>query len=481
MWLMPSFGRPEALERLLEAPGGWPDEVFVLVNKDDPKWWAYVQAAGDLDGPWRIRIVPQGSRFADAVRYAFTCVTGDASFYGILDDDYFPVTPGWHEKMVAAAGPNAIAIANNKVSFPKPHCCRVMGGDLARAIGTIAPGAMRHNFSDDTWGRFAEDFGLLRPLEDVIVEHRHHGLTQGVPNDATYERGSHDFAEDQKRFQEWLDSDERKEQCARVASLLGIGVTTKDLRKVHLAICTPTQSMQVDVTYFVSYTHSMIDLAKSGVRYTTYPTFGGSHIGKAREHVLWRAMADPSITHFLFIDDDMGWDAHLPVRLIMAGHDFCAAVGVRKKENIDPDYKFCFNPLPPPARFHGTTKFLEVRHVGFAFVMLTRAAVEKMIAAYPELQYDTGDKPPEWALFFDLMWEREGKPLPERLSEDFAFCERWRAIGGEIWIDPQAELTHVGRKEFTGKPSETFRPFKEIGAVTQFDTSSPLPCEHNAS
>lgn len=463
MWIMPSYGRPEALERLLKAPGGWPDDVFVLVNGDDPQLHGYEQVFDRLcrsPHPWHIMVVPAGSRFADAVRYAYEQHPNEP-FYGICDDDYWPITPGWHDKMVAAAGSNAIAIANNKQNFPLLYTCRVMGGELARAIGTIAPGSMRHNYSDDTWARFAADFDLLRPLEDVIVEHRHHSFTPGVKNDATYERGSGDAHEDRRRYQDWLDSDERKEQCARVAALLGIGCTTRDLRKVHLAICTPMQTMQVDVAYFVSYTNSMLDLAKSGVRYTTYPTFGGSHIGKAREHVLWRAMANPEVTHLLFIDDDMGWDAHLPVRLIMANHDFCAAVGMRKKEDIDPDSRFCFNPLPGPARFHPVTKFLEVRHVGFAFVMLTRAAVERMTAAYPELQYDTGDRPAESALFFDLMWKKEHQALPERLSEDFSFCERWRAIGGEIWIDPQAALTHVGRKEFVGRPEETFRPFKE--------------------
>lgn len=453
MWLMPSFGRPEALERLLEAPGGWPDKVFVLVNEDDPKWWAYVQAAGDLDGPWRIRIVPQGSRFADAVRYAFTCVTGDASFYGIIDDDYWPVTPGWHEKMVEAAGPNAISIANNKVSFPKPHCCRVMGGELARAIGTIAPGAMRHNFSDDTWGRFAEDFGLLRPLEDVIVEHRHHLFTPGVKKDETYERGSGiDFEEDRAKYQTWLNSDERRSQCARVASLLGVNVVATDLSKVHLAICVPMQNMTVDFAFHRSFHNTMGLLARKGVRCTVSEVSGGSHIGKARERALWEATKKASDwTHLLWIDDDMGWDPKLVTRLICADHDFCAVPGVKKLDHLS----LCFNPLPDPQTFHKVTKFLKVRHVGFGFVMMKRAVIDRMCADYPELRYHTGDQPAEWALFLDMLSDWGGT-FPERLSEDFSFCERWTRIGGEIWIDPDAALIHAGRKEYTGKASDTF-------------------------
>jgi hypothetical protein len=36
------------------------------------------------------------------------------------------------------------------------------------------------------------------------------------------------------------------------------------------------------------------------------------------------------------------------------------------------------------------------------------------------------------------------------LSEDYAFCRRWRAIGGEIWLDLESKLTHTGSYSFRG-------------------------------
>ena len=36
------------------------------------------------------------------------------------------------------------------------------------------------------------------------------------------------------------------------------------------------------------------------------------------------------------------------------------------------------------------------------------------------------------------------------LSEDFAFCRRWTDLGGEIWIDVESRLTHVGPHAFVG-------------------------------
>jgi hypothetical protein len=464
MWLMPSFGRPEALYRLLDAPGGWPETVYVLVNLDDPEGDRYQAVVDALafsgrKAPWVILRVPAGSRFAEAVRHASEKHPSEP-FYGIIDDDYWPITPDWHTRMVEAAGPTGVAIANNLVNFPKPYCCRVMGGDLARAIGTIAPGKMRHNYSDDTWARFAWDFGLYRPLEDVIVEHRHHLFDKGVKKDKTYERGSKDFDADTKLYQEWLNSDERREQSARVGKLLGRTITVTDFTKVHLAICVPMQDSHVDLAFHMSFSNTMRMLAQRGINASVYESSGGSHIGKARERVLWTAMAGkPEATHFLWIDDDMGWQAEQVVKLLCSGHEFSACAGVKKIDEL----KFCFNPLPDPAVFHPITKFLKVRHVGFAFVMLTRSVIEKMIRAYPDLRYDTGDDPPEWALFMDAFWDSPGSDLPQRLSEDFSFCQRWLDIGGEIWIDPDAGLIHAGRKEYTGIPRQAYIPHHGIG------------------
>lgn len=469
MWLMPSYGRPEVLRHLLDAPGGWPGRVTVIVNEDDPRlagYWQVIDALGsglELSGstlvrspkaPWKLLIAPAGSRFANAAQFGYSSYPTEP-FYGIIDDDYFPITPGWHEKMVAAAGATHIAIANNKVNFPSLYTCRVMGGELARAIGTIAPGKMRHNFSDDTWASFAEDFKLLRPLEDVIVEHRHHLFDQGVKKDATYDRGSKDFDEDRKLYGEWRRSDERRGQCASVAKLLGINISVTDLSKVKLAVCVPVQNHSVDVSFFLSFHKTSSVLGKKGVTHLLQVAAGGSHIGKSREHVLWCAMkAMPDLTHILFIDDDMGWDPDLIIRLLCADHEFAAVAGVKKKEPL----AVCYNAFPDPQTLHPLTRFMKIRHVGFAFVLLKRSVIEKMTEAYPELEYDTEGHGREWALFYDLMWDRRPeKTLPERLSEDFAFCERWRRIGGEIWLDPYAELVHAGRKEYTGAAADLFR------------------------
>ena len=40
------------------------------------------------------------------------------------------------------------------------------------------------------------------------------------------------------------------------------------------------------------------------------------------------------------------------------------------------------------------------------------------------------------------------------LSEDYTFCRRWQKIGGEIWLDPNTKLNHIGTYTFEGDVSK---------------------------
>lgn len=466
MWFMPSYGRPERLRELLQAPGGWPDEVVVLINEDDPERDRYFQVLDALkldrteNGkyvlphpslPWRLAGIPPGSRCADAHR-AITMKWPDEPFYGLLCDDQWPITPGWYDKLVEAAGAKGISTPAGEPLFPKLRNALVLGGDLVRAMGSLVPAPVKHNYEDNIWDQVAEDFDCLVPCPDIIVEHRH-WIRKEAAKDATYERGSSDIDEDRQVFETWLRSPERMAMQRRIAPLFGKHVSVVDAKSTRLVIATPIQNEQVDVAYLNSLGQTLVVQANNGFGTRVRQVAGGSHIGKARERVLWQCMRiEPKPTHILFIDADMGWDPRLVSRLLCSGHEFCAIAGVKKQEEI----KHCVNFLPEQ-RFHEHTKFLDVQDVGFAFVMLKLSVIEKMCAAYPELRYNAGDQA-EYGLFLDMIdkTDTSGGPYGERLSEDLSFCRRWRAIGGEIWLDHQSSLIHAGRKEYTGRVSDLF-------------------------
>ena len=51
-----------------------------------------------------------------------------------------------------------------------------------------------------------------------------------------------------------------------------------------------------------------------------------------------------------------------------------------------------------------------------------------------------------------------------RASTYYALCRRRRDIGGEIWVDLQSKLTHVGPTGFVGDVSAQFDPFASIAS-----------------
>ena len=82
--------------------------------------------------------------------------------------------------------------------------------------------------------------------------------------------------------------------------------------------------------------------------------------------------------------------------------------------------------------------------------------IERLIQAHPELAYSgdhvhTTDKTKRdyYALFECGIDPR----TREYLSEDFGFCRLWRNLGGNIWLDVEAPLTHTGTHDFVGAPA----------------------------
>jgi hypothetical protein len=99
-------------------------------------------------------------------------------------------------------------------------------------------------------------------------------------------------------------------------------------------------------------------------------------------------------------------------------------------------------------------------YAGTGFQLIKRNVFERMIKAYPETKYKALHAFPRpsqpsdnlYALF-DCMIDPETGVY---LSEDYAFCRRWRAIGGEIWLDLQSQLTHTGSYSFRGNAAARF-------------------------
>lgn len=148
----------------------------------------------------------------------------------------------------------------------------------------------------------------------------------------------------------------------------------------------------------------------------------GTSLMRQRDALVAMFMAG-NCSHLLFVDSDMAWSADDARKLFDTGEDFIGGTYCRK----GPTKPLTANLLP-----NQRGELVEATHVGTGFLLVSRAAIERMIAAYAADTYESGGK--RYTSLF-LQSIAEG-------TEDLAFCRRWRDIGGQVWMHTGVVLPH---------------------------------------
>lgn len=153
--------------------------------------------------------------------------------------------------------------------------------------------------------------------------------------------------------------------------------------------------------------------------------------------------AKDGTTHMLCVDSDMEWHASDVAKLLELGVDFAFGNYVGKRAGAP---RMCSRPVEPASCFiQGTeARREEYERCGAGFVLLTRSAVERMVDAYgPSESYvDLEGRALVGLWQTPGRVELDGKMVAE--TDDYAFCRRWRAIGGRIFTRTDVALGHVG-------------------------------------
>jgi hypothetical protein len=244
--------------------------------------------------------------------------------------------------------------------------------------------------------------------------------------------------------------------------------------QIHLVVATPCFGGQVSSIYASSiFQLQRAVRAKSNIELKVLMRDGDALITRARANLMTLFLDDPTTTHFLFVDADIGFEPEQVFRLIESGADMVAGVYPIKRINWDKARRVIENKRPKvpsaaldyvleindPDHVAVVNGFTRVRYAGTGFLMIRRHAFEKMCAAYASLQFfrehsldALAGSPNRFALFECMIDPKSGTYL----SEDFAFCKRWTDMGGEIWADLQSRLDHVGPSVFHGDISSQF-------------------------
>ena len=162
---------------------------------------------------------------------------------------------------------------------------------------------------------------------------------------------------------------------------------------------------------------------------------GCSILTKARNEIVQRFI-DSEFDVLLFIDADMVWNPVDAVNLLRAENKFSACIYRSKYDEIT---------------YHCKTEetsgdWIKADGVGTGFIALRRECILEMMTSYPETKYTEGGKDYHALFDFEL---HDGRYW----GEDYTFCRRWRAIGGEIDVMTDATIKHIGSKTYEGNYS----------------------------
>lgn len=265
----------------------------------------------------------------------------------------------------------------------------------------------------------------------------------------------------------------------------------------HPLFVTPAYGGQVTVPYTLSMMACLNALNLRGIRSNYLINNGSSLVTRARNEMAVEFLANREFTHLFWVDADVGFSAESVIRFLESDLDVVAGLYPIKRFDWPIDlpegttrldaklfhqlalkYPVNSDVNSPEYRQPDNNGFMRVTEAPTGFMCIRRQVFDRMIDAYPDLQYVPDGlnywKPERAALcyrFFDVMSDPANRRY---LSEDYAFCRRWRDIGGEVHVCVQTKLTHSGSYTFPGDPRAAFalRPNDALGGIGGRDLQS---------
>ena len=192
-----------------------------------------------------------------------------------------------------------------------------------------------------------------------------------------------------------------------------------------------------------------------------YTLGGESLLARGRNHIAQVCLTQ-GWDKLMFIDADAGWTWPQLRKILSSPHPLVAGI-CPLKTYVAPGFDLSLNYLPfaedeiyfdNALRTPASTKkmaeahksdVVQVAFVGTAFLCIDRKVLQKMAETTPEYMYPnphSGQPEVHWAFF-------DGGPISDRyFSEDWAFCEKARALGYDINIDTSVIISHTGNHTF---------------------------------
>jgi hypothetical protein len=248
------------------------------------------------------------------------------------------------------------------------------------------------------------------------------------------------------------------------------------LRGMNIFFATPCYGGLVTDQYFLSIFKLTQVLIQYKIPFRITTLRNESLISRARNILTAMFLEDTSATHLMFIDADIEFEPDSVIRMLALDKDIIAGAYPKKtinwsqvesavkadKPNISTygaEYAINLKIDPETKKVRTTMGALEVLDASTGFMIVKRKVFEQLIDKHPELFYKNDSSiDAKYNKYCYALWDTSIDPTDRRyLSEDYTFCRRWQNIGGEIWVDPNTKLNHVGSYTYEGDLSNILK------------------------
>jgi hypothetical protein len=256
-----------------------------------------------------------------------------------------------------------------------------------------------------------------------------------------------------------------------------VSINLEYLRGLNVFFATPCYGGVVTDQYFLSMFRLSQVLMQYGIKFRITTLRNESLITRARNILTAMFLEDENATHLMFIDADIEFDPESVIRMLAMDKDVIAAAYPKKTVNWESVRAAAIRGEQDLASYgaeyainlkieQGTNRVrthmgtVEVLDASTGFFIVKKEVVNRMTAHYPELYYKNDSSiDPKFNPYCYALWDTMIDPKDKRyLSEDYTFCRRWQDMGGEIWVDPNTKLSHVGSFTFEGNLNNLLRP-----------------------
>jgi hypothetical protein len=258
-----------------------------------------------------------------------------------------------------------------------------------------------------------------------------------------------------------------------------LSISIEELRKHKLFVATPMYGGQCNGLYMKACLDLQGVCQQYGIEVRFSFLFNESLITRARNYLVDEFLRS-GYTHLLFIDSDILFNPQDVLALLALDKDVIGGPYPKKSINwrnifaaakkiiSDPKFDetkfnpgelegltgdYVFNPVPGTKTFR-VTEPLEVMEIGTGYMLIKREVLDKFKEEYPHLNYKpdhVGQANFDGSRYIHAYFDTVIDPDSHRyLSEDYMFCQYWRAIGGQIWLCPWMKTQHVGTYAFQG-------------------------------